>query len=66
MVQMSLFIGQDSRCRPREWTCGSELGEGEEEGGVNEELEIDIYSLPCVKSVVGSHFIAQGAQLGAL
>ena len=40
--------------------------EGEEEGGTNLENSSDIYTLPCVKQLVGSCYLAQEAQLGAL
>ena len=39
---------------------------GEEEGGMNWEIRFDINTLPCVKQLVGSCGIAQGAQLVAL
>lgn len=40
---------------------------GQEEGGTNEEMRLDISTAPCVKSVVGSCcYEAQEAQLGAL
>ena len=38
----------------------------EEEGEVNWESSIDRYTLPCVKQIVGSCYITQEAQLGAL
>ena len=43
------------------WTRG-----GEGEGGTKWEIRIDIYTLPCVKQLVETCHIAQGAQLGAL
>ena len=39
---------------------------GEGEGGMNWEMRIDIYTLPCVKQIVRSCCLAQGAQLSAL
>ena len=35
-------------------------------GGMNWEMGIDIYTLPCVKQIVGTCCIMQGAQLSAL
>ena len=34
--------------------------------GINWEIGIDVYTLPCVNQLVGSSCISQGAQLGAL
>ena len=42
------------------WTQGEEG-----QGGMNWEIRIDIYTLPCVKQIA-SRDIAQEAQLGAL
>ena len=39
---------------------------GEGEGGTNWEIRIDIHTPPCVKQIVGSCCLAQGAQLSAL
>ena len=36
------------------------------EGGMNSEIRIDVYTLACVKQIVGSCCKVQGAQLGAL
>ena len=38
----------------------------EGEGGMNQEMRIDIYTLPCGNQIVGSSWLAQGAQLSAL
>ena len=38
--------------------------EGKEECGMNREIRIDIYTLPCVRQLMGTCCIAQGAQLG--
>ena len=45
-VQMSLFAGQDERCRCREWMCGRGVGEGYEW-----KVGIDVCALPCVKQM---------------
>ena len=47
----------------REWTCGQ--GEGEEDGGINWEIEIDICTLP-YRQLVGTCYKVQRAHLGAL
>ena len=39
---------------------------GEGDSGMNWEIGIDIYTLPCVKQIVGSYYKAQEAQLSAL
>ena len=39
---------------------------GEGEGGTNWEVRTDIYTLSCVRQLVGNCCIAKGAQLGAL
>ena len=46
MVQMSLVPGQLQGCRRREWTCGHSWWGW---GGVNWEIEIDIYKLLSAK-----------------
>ena len=38
----------------------------EEEGGMNSDPGIDIYTLPCIKQLLGTCCIAQGDQLGSL
>ena len=63
MVQINLFSGQEQSHGHREQTCGHR---GEREGGMNGEIRIDIYPLPCGKQPVVSCCVGQGAQLGAL
>ena len=68
VLQFSIFWGKTGsdnlwRLRYREWTCG--LREGGE-CGTNWEVGIDIYALPCVKSLVENCYKAQEAQPGAL
>lgn len=46
MIQKSLFVGQEWRCRHRFWTCRHQEGGV---GGINWEIEIGICALPCVK-----------------
>ena len=46
MVKMNLFARQKCRHRCREPTYGYQ---GEREGGVNWEIGMDIYTLPCIK-----------------
>ena len=41
MVQMSLFAGQERRCRHREWTCGHGGGG---QGEPDRETSFDIYT----------------------
>lgn len=56
MVQMNLFIEQESRYRHREWTRGH--GESME---VNWEIEVDIFVLPCGKQIaIGSLLYSVG------
>ena len=55
MVQMNLFAGQEYRHRCREWTCGH--GEGGRGGGMNWEIGIDIYTLPCVKQIASGKML---------
>ena len=54
MVQMNLFAGQEQRRRHRERTRGPG---GEREGGMNWEIRIDIYTLPCVKQVASGNLV---------
>ena len=61
MVLINLFAGMEWKCRCREWTCGHWGWGGEE--GTNLESSIDIYTLSCVKQIVGRCYIAQRAQL---
>ena len=50
MVQMNQFARQKKRHRCREQTYGHQAGEaGGRGGGMNWEIEIDIYTLICVK-----------------
>ena len=46
MIDVNLFAGQEWRHRRRERTCGHGGGG---EGGMNWEIRIDIYALPCLK-----------------
>ena len=63
IVLMNLCAEKEWRHRNREWTCGH-TGEGE--GRATWESTIDIYTLSRVKQLVGSCWIAQEAQSGAL
>ena len=47
MVEINLFAKQKQRHRCREQTYGYQGGEGE--GGMNWEIETDIYTLLCIK-----------------
>ena len=58
-----LFAGQEQRRGCREQMC--EQGGGIE-GGMNSEIRIDVYTLACVKQIVGGCCKVQGAQHGAL
>ena len=54
MLQMNLFVGQEQRCRRREWTCGHrQVGEG----GTNWEIRFDINILPCVKQIASGNLL---------
>ena len=61
MVQMNPFPGQEYTGR-----CREGMGECWGGSGMNWEIGTDIYSPPCVKQIVGSCYIAQGAQLRGL
>ena len=63
-VQTTLLPGQKQRCRHREMDTWTQEGEGE--AGVNWEIRIDRHTLSCVRQIVGTSWIAQGAQLRAL
>ena len=56
MVQMNLFPGQEQPSKCREWTCGHK---GEGEGRTNWGIKIDIYTLLCVKQLVGNYYKVQ-------
>ena len=56
IVHMNLISGQAERQRRREWTCGWDMRWGEEEGK-NWEIRIDMYTLPCVKQIVGGKLL---------
>ena len=55
MVQVNLFVRPGIETQT-EQTCAHS---GEEDSGTNWESSIDIYTLPCVKQVVGGCCIAQ-------
>ena len=51
MVQMSLFAGQESRQRHREWMCGHwAVG-----SGMNRVPGIDVCALPCAKQIASGN-----------
>ena len=53
MVQMSLFAGQESRQRHREWMCGHRaVG-----SGMNREPGIDVFALPCAKQIASGNLL---------
>ena len=54
MVQINLFSGQEQSHGHREQTCGHR---GEREGGMNGEIRIDIYQLPCGKQIASGKLL---------
>ena len=48
MVQMNLYTGQEQRCRHRD---GQTRVRGNGADGINCEIGINIYTLPCVKQM---------------
>ena len=54
MVLMNLFAGKEWRHRYREWTCGHSVGGV---SGTNGESSINVYTLLCVKWIVGEKLL---------
>ena len=51
---MNVFAGQEQRCRCRERACGHG---GEEGSGMNWEIQIDMYTLLCVKQIASGNLL---------